>query len=198
MGLFWDPVKIRPISSILTCTFRFLFGLSPPPPPLPSSLSVVVCYTCSIPCAGICLPCSPKVVCWKQLRLCIPTPSLWFKCLIVITLVIVKNCCLKLEINIFTVYCLLFVLLPPTLFSSFCLFASFRLFFSFRPFALFVFFVFLPFYLFLYSTLCFLLYVLSPLSPIKIFVPIFFWFLSCFLHDFWFFVMSIVLLCLCL
>jgi hypothetical protein len=25
---------------------------------------------------------------------------------------------------------------------------------------------------------------LSPLSPIKIFVPIFFWFLSCFLHDF--------------
>ena len=71
-------------------------------------------------------------------------------------------------------YCLLFVLLPPTLFSSFCLFASFRLFFSFRPFALFVFFVFLPFYLFLYSTLCFLLYVLSPLSPIKIFVPIFF------------------------
>jgi hypothetical protein len=106
VGLFWDPVKIRPISSILTCTFRFLFGLSPPPPPLPSSLSVVVCYTCSIPCAGICLPCSPKVVCWKQLRLCIPTPSLWFKCLIVITLVIVKNCCLKLEINIFTVYCL--------------------------------------------------------------------------------------------
>jgi hypothetical protein len=82
-------------------------SIPPSPPPLPSSLSVVVCYTCSIPCAGICLPCSPKVVCWKQLRLCIPTPSLWFKCLIVITLVIVKNCCLKLEINIFTVYCLL-------------------------------------------------------------------------------------------
>ncbi len=43
---------------------------------VPPSLSVMDGYTCSVPCAGSCLPCSPKVVCWKQLRLCIPTPQL--------------------------------------------------------------------------------------------------------------------------
>ncbi len=35
------------------------------------------------------------------------TPSLWLTCFIIITLVIVKIVAKKLEINIFTVYCLL-------------------------------------------------------------------------------------------
>ena len=83
-------------------------------------------------------------------------------------------------------YCLLFTVCSFTpyalfVFLSFRLFSSLFLFSSFHPFCLFY---LLPFYLFLYSTLCFLLYVFSPLSPIKIFVPIFFWCLSCFLHDF--------------
>ena len=84
-------------------------------------------------------------------------------------------------------YCLLFTVCSFTpyalfVFLSFRLFSSLFLFSSFRPFCLFCLFAFLSFSLFNFVFFSYMF--LSPLSPIKIFVPIFFWFLSCFLHDF--------------